>query len=331
MASVDEDSNAVDDAELEDAPLPEVDGDDDEMRALKKPVEYEFTKEDLELSAKEEKCFFRTKAVLDLPQRVLSSTFISYTIPEVGEGFDEVKFVWSDRPACNKRLHDFRLEKKISERMDDLVPSEWFRQRYNSWVIERESQRKKQLEHSQAEWTVALDVYIEDTDMPCFQKFSAEDWALLNLRVELHLLIHGFAHDVADAERRHIATENLAFYYKKYLNREFSPKYFGCNSVEEIIELLKDTVVLHEMCKCNVLVAAQPRDIGFDQLILKTEEARKNRKRSVDAGIASVALKFTIGKDGASKKDSASKKDTGPKRSSTQLNAPTKRARGRWT
>ena len=42
-----------------------------------------------------------------------------------------------------------------------------------------------------------------------------EDWTLLSLRYELHLLTHAFPKDSEDPERVAVPLEHLAFYYQQ--------------------------------------------------------------------------------------------------------------------
>merc|ERR1719414_1734030 len=72
---------------------------------------------------------------------------------------------------------------------------------------------------------------------PLFSNFAFEDWALLSLRFELHLLQAAFKHDVDDPER-------IGIHEKQLL-----PKSYGKDSVQEVVELVKDAVRLDESSK----------------------------------------------------------------------------------
>merc|ERR1719181_640900 len=82
-----------------------------------------------------------------------------------------------------------------------------------------------------------------------FFNFQFEDWALLSLRFELHLLVHAFQHDCGDPERPGISTEHLGFYYNKYFKKGLNPKNYGLESPEELVELIYDTVLVSKRTK----------------------------------------------------------------------------------
>merc|ERR1719414_1050989 len=84
---------------------------------------------------------------------------------------------------------------------------------------------------------------------PLFSNFAFEDWALLSLRFELHLLQAAFKHDVDDPERIGIHENHLLFYFSKYFKKQLHPKSYGKDSVQEVVELVKDAVRLDESSK----------------------------------------------------------------------------------
>lgn len=79
---------------------------------------------------------------------------------------------------------------------------------------------------------------------------------MLSLRVELNMLIHSFKHDCDDPDRSGssslsylsplffggIHPEFVPFYFGRYFRRNFSPKFYGVNTMEELIRLLDDTL-----------------------------------------------------------------------------------------
>ncbi|CAK8988812.1 Hypothetical protein SCF082_LOCUS1540 [Durusdinium trenchii] len=89
------------------------------------------------------------------------------------------------------------------------------------------------------------------TGEPLFCNFGFEDWALLSLRFELHLLAHAFLHDCGDPERSGIYPDHLLFYYSRYFKKGLNPKNYGVDNVEELVGLVRDAVVL--MCPPKVL------------------------------------------------------------------------------
>eukprot|EP00443_Scrippsiella_acuminata_P049395 CAMPEP_0115554716 /NCGR_PEP_ID=MMETSP0271-20121206/97439_1 /TAXON_ID=71861 /ORGANISM="Scrippsiella trochoidea, Strain CCMP3099" /LENGTH=830 /DNA_ID=CAMNT_0002988455 /DNA_START=96 /DNA_END=2590 /DNA_ORIENTATION=+ len=79
----------------------------------------------------------------------------------------------------------------------------------------------------------ALDVFgVDDilnvgAETPLFKEYQMEDWAMLSLRFELHILAHAFRKDVNDPERMGIHLDHLAFYYNRYFKKALSPKDYG--------------------------------------------------------------------------------------------------------
>ena len=72
-----------------------------------------------------------------------------------------------------------------------------------------------------------LDVFgVEVSDVgngePLCSLFALEDWVLLMLRVEFHLMAHAFKKDVEDAQRLGIHVDNVPYYYNKYFKKSFS-------------------------------------------------------------------------------------------------------------
>merc|ERR1719157_153575 len=102
---------------------------------------------------------------------------------------------------------------------------------------------------------------------PLFSNFAFEDWALLSLRFELHLLVHSFRHDANDPERIGIHPEHLPFYYNKYYKKALNPKNYGVATIEELIELVKDTVLPGG--KANVVESMLSDDLESNCIFVK--------------------------------------------------------------
>jgi len=113
---------------------------------------------------------------------------------------------------------------------------------------------------------------------------------LLDLRVELHLLIHAFHEDVEDKDRVTFAADHLPHYYKLYHDgkKHFSLQTWGVKSVAECVEIISDTVDVED----GMLVAKHDRAINFDYIVQQTEDARQNRCDRIGAGDEGATLKF---------------------------------------
>merc|ERR1719162_2509900 len=96
-----------------------------------------------------------------------------------------------------------------------------------------------------------LDVFaVEDvTDVGngegLFGKFEFEDWTLLSLRFEVHLLLQAFRKDLDDPERPTFHESHFGFYYTKYFHKQFNLKAFGVESLADLVAMIKDTAAVN--------------------------------------------------------------------------------------
>merc|ERR1712070_353033 len=126
---------------------------------------------------------------------------------------------------------------------------------------------------------------------PLYVEFGFEDWALLSLRYEFFLLVQAYKQDVDDEDRVGIHESNLVFYYNKYYAKQLTPKYYGKESNQDLIEMVKDTVAMDK--EHNVLISNLESDVDCLDIFVKlTEESRRERQRRVDAGDETARLKF---------------------------------------
>jgi len=125
---------------------------------------------------------------------------------------------------------------------------------------------------------------------PLFSNFAFEDWALLSLRFELHLVVHAFRRDCKDPDRTGFPPEHLPYYYNKYFKRSLSPKNYGATTIDELIELVKDTLVV-----CDKTLESQiTDDLETNEVFMKlTEEERRDRHRRIEAGDPKAPLRFS--------------------------------------
>merc|ERR1719277_866051 len=85
----------------------------------------------VELSAEDKALHFRKQQVKDLSSFTFSTSFSSFSVPENDEGFDEIKYEWFKTPSkCKEFLSDYKLNRKINTRVEDIVPSTWFHQEW---------------------------------------------------------------------------------------------------------------------------------------------------------------------------------------------------------
>eukprot|EP00927_Polykrikos_kofoidii_P016231 TRINITY_DN17309_c0_g1_i1.p1 TRINITY_DN17309_c0_g1~~TRINITY_DN17309_c0_g1_i1.p1 ORF type:complete len:952 (-),score=239.03 TRINITY_DN17309_c0_g1_i1:137-2992(-) len=274
------------------------------------------------LTAEQESMKFRPQPQSDLTASVLSQSFAHFTIPEQSEGFDDLRFEWQSAAVSKEYLKTWILEKKITSRIEDLQPSWWFLEKNKDWHTTfkhwelkqtnfKAAAAKKQVdkkpeggkdadetkEDDEAEGD-DLDIFsVEDVcdvgnGEPLFAAFGFEDWAMLQLRYELYLMVQAYKKDVNDPERIGIHDSHLTFYYAKYFHKNFSPKHFGHNTNQELVDMVKDTVTINP--RTLVLASQLSDDVETLEIFVKlTEEQRRERQRRIDAGDETARLKFS--------------------------------------
>lgn len=302
----------------------------------------------MSLTAVEKKMTFRRLPASDLTSYTQNIDFQKFSLPEKTEPFEEIKYVWHSEVKAKPYLRDWIQMRKMTSRVEDLQPSEWFNAKWKEWQKilqsfhgkqnafkaaeakktseaaakearkkEREAAREKALkegtelppeeevEETKEDATASkvdfehLDVFgVEDvTDIgggePLFSAFNFEDWTMMGLRYEMHLLAHGFRRDVNDPDRLNIPLEHLAFYYTKYYRKALNTKFFGVDSVEELLDLIRDTVVVMGQSQRQVMEPELPGDLESPNLfVMLTEESRRDRNRRVDMGDDTAKLKI---------------------------------------
>merc|ERR1740130_1686964 len=76
---------------------------------------------------------------------------------------------------------------------------------------------------------------------------------------------------------------NLAFYYNKYYHKTLTPKHYGKEDNQGIIEMVKDSVKID--LEHSVLATDLEQDVETLDIFVKlTEEGRRERQRRMDAG-----------------------------------------------
>jgi len=309
-------------------------GDDADAKAEDEMEEAEAAADDLEeevavqpvsLTEAEKALSFRKKDVPDLSTKEMSLSFTKFSLPSKEEGFDRIDFEWLPEDKSKEYLHEFVTAKKLTERVEDLQPTEWFATRWAEWkklltswkkkqqefkdpvakkraAASKEKNKEEAAEGNEEDKPAKMDINAEDLDVfsvedvmdigngePLFAKYAYEDWALLTLRFELHLLIHAFRHDLGDPERAAFHESHLSFYYNKYYKMPFKVKNFGVEKLEDLIDMVKDTA---EISGKNCLEAQLSDDTPMDNFVKLTEDHRRDRMRRLDAGDETAALKF---------------------------------------
>jgi len=145
----------------------------------------------------------------------------------------------------------------------------------------------------------AIDVFgVEDvTDVaekvPLFRDWNLEDFTMMTLRFELHLLAHSFKEDCSDPDRAGIPLDHLGFYYKRYFNRDLSFGAYGVKDAAALLALVNDSMAV---TKQNTMESLIPKDLESNSVFVKvTESARRHRILQVDMGEESARLKVSGG------------------------------------
>jgi len=85
------------------------------------------------LTDEEKKTYFVKHMVPDLAPHVLAAAFAGFTLPVKDEGFDQVRFDWLQEAKAAKHVNEWILSRKITTRIEDIQPSEWFKLQWGNW------------------------------------------------------------------------------------------------------------------------------------------------------------------------------------------------------
>lgn len=306
---------------------------------MEEPVQVELTEEEKALS-------YRTSTTPDISERELTKSFAKFSLPSKEEGFEAISFAWQAEADCAALLKKWILQKKLTQRAEDLQPGAGFKETWTKWqktiqewrrrqadykepskrkalaakkvetakkAMEEEKKKlmeagdedaAKALEEKFAQDSAPVEVNFDDLDvfavedvmdlgntMPLFAQFLYEDWALLNLRAELHLLLHNFKKDLDDADRPSFVEAHLGYYYQKYFKKSWNFNQYGLAKFADLLDILKDAISVDSTS--NFLQAVQSEDVTLETFLKYTEDHRRERERRVDAGDETAKLKFS--------------------------------------
>jgi len=267
----------------------------------------------------------------DINERVLSKAYADFSLPSKAEGFDEIAYAWQVEAECAKLLKAWVLEKKLTQRAEDLQPGEWFKGEWTKWQaalqewrkiqhefkdpFKRKAMQKKreeakaeakegeegekkdeeaapmEIDASSIEPSTVTDVTDLGNGEPLFAHFVYEDWSLLSIRYEFHLLLHAFKMDLNDADRPSFGEGHLPFYYNKYFRKVFNFKAYGVEKFTDFVAFIQDTVEVDETT--TFLKPLLKSDVPMTDFVKFAEEHRRERQQLVDAGDETAKLKFT--------------------------------------
>lgn len=98
----------------------------------------------IELTEEEKALWYRKFDTPDLTDQVLTKNFANFSLPTAEEGFDSVSYVWQTEAASTALLKDFVLKKKLTSRVEDLKPGEWFTEAWSKWTKQLGEWKKRQ-------------------------------------------------------------------------------------------------------------------------------------------------------------------------------------------
>jgi len=102
-----------------------------------------------QLDEEEQKLWFLPKPTTDMVSSVFNSTFADFSLPSVDEDFNEIRYEWASEVTAIEYMRSWMQAKKITTRIEDLVPSEWFLSRTMEWQRLSQEWQGKQKEFKQ--------------------------------------------------------------------------------------------------------------------------------------------------------------------------------------
>lgn len=98
----------------------------------------------VELTEEEKALKCRKPSMPDMTEKELARSYASFALPLKSEGFDEVAYAWGNESSCSELLKAWILEKKQTQRAEDLAPGTDFRQAWSAWQKAVQDWRKAQ-------------------------------------------------------------------------------------------------------------------------------------------------------------------------------------------
>ncbi|CAE7804204.1 Ddx20 [Symbiodinium sp. CCMP2456] len=98
----------------------------------------------VELTEEEKALKCRKPPMPDMTEKELARSYASFALPLKSEGFDEVAYAWGNESSCSELLKAWIMEKKQTQRAEDLAPGADFRQAWSAWQKAQQDWRKAQ-------------------------------------------------------------------------------------------------------------------------------------------------------------------------------------------
>merc|ERR1712217_575143 len=127
--------------------LPEEEPVEEKMEEVKEEEpEEEIVAEEVSLTDEDRQVRFIKKLTPDIQPAEVSAAFAKFSLPDSDEGFDQIVYMWQLEDKCRSEMKEWQLNKKITERVQDLKPGEWFKGKMDEWKKAVSSWKTKQRE-----------------------------------------------------------------------------------------------------------------------------------------------------------------------------------------
>ncbi len=166
-------------------------------------------------------------------------------------------------------------------------------------VKEHQARRRKAQEKGDAFEDYALDrvdlagiTDVHNADgksTPIYRHFKYEDWVILSFRVELHLLVASFLHDIAAPDHMGIPSGHVEQLFTLYFKTNLDLGKLGAETLAKGLEILQAPM---ELLDGKELRSELPMETALEEFVKGTEEYRRARIRRVEAGDESAKLSF---------------------------------------
>merc|ERR1712061_976143 len=132
--------------EEEKKPVEEIAESDEEFKEPEKEEKDEEPPK-VELTQEEKKAWFVKAPIPDISEYVLNTTFGNFSLPDRDEGFDDISYSWSKSLKSQEYIKNWILQRKLSTKVENIQPSQWFNDRKKSWDSSFDKWKAKQQEY----------------------------------------------------------------------------------------------------------------------------------------------------------------------------------------
>lgn len=236
-----------------------------------------------------QKAIVRLQPVIDSPGR----HYQNYSVP-TDSCFEEVVFE-TPREEADRILTSYIAHHKLNEKLEPTIPSTFQTQlesrndQVNAW---KKILKGLTLPEPDDEYRDVMSADIDtggQDGLPLFAFFTEEDWALFDLRSNF---VSMFASFTSITSRDGFHVKHLEHYYLHFFKKPWKPSVFGCNTIEEVLEIVPDCKLVDDLLQLNAAIDPSPSN-----MIRLTELERRERRFRVDAGDETAKLKFSVRKD----------------------------------